>query len=197
MQYTQAPPLFPQAKSLGEHEWRTQQLGVLGTHHFESDTEISDIDDDDHDTIFSSMDLLSPGGHSDAQTLAMMLQEQLDAINKEIRSVSAGADPDSKLTSTLQIHLLAVIMKDLSPSSTLLETPKEPTFKVLNPFFSDKDMAQLASHYDVCFSETDARLNVYAAVCCKLPFYRHIKNSRSIRPLSQNAADNSRFTVAK
>lgn len=48
---------------------------------------MSDIDDDDRDTLFSSMDLLSPGGHSDAQTLAMMLQEQLDAINKEIRSV--------------------------------------------------------------------------------------------------------------
>lgn len=75
-----------QVKSLGDHEWnRTQQMGVLSSLPFESDTEMSDIDDDDRETIFSSMDLLSPGGHSDAQTLAMMLQEQLDAINKEIR----------------------------------------------------------------------------------------------------------------
>ncbi|MED6293471.1 Liprin-alpha-2 [Characodon lateralis] len=77
------------AKSLGEHEWRSQQLGVLGGHHFESDTEMSDIDDDDRETLFSSMDLLSPSGHSDAQTLAMMLQEQLDAINKEIRYLTS------------------------------------------------------------------------------------------------------------
>lgn len=78
-------------KSLGDHEWsRTQQIGVLGSHPFESDTEMSDIDDDDRETIFSSMDLLSPSGHSDAQTLAMMLQEQLDAINKEIRYEDAS-----------------------------------------------------------------------------------------------------------
>uniref|UniRef100_A0A670K659 PTPRF interacting protein alpha 2 n=1 Tax=Podarcis muralis TaxID=64176 RepID=A0A670K659_PODMU len=81
----------PKVKSLGDHEWsRSQPMGVLSSHHFESDTEMSDIDDDDRDTIFSSMDLLSPSGHSDAQTLAMMLQEQLDAINKEIRYLING-----------------------------------------------------------------------------------------------------------
>ncbi|ETE69264.1 Liprin-alpha-2, partial [Ophiophagus hannah] len=82
-------------KSLGEHEWsRSQPVGVLSSHHFESDTEMSDIDDDDRDTIFSSMDLLSPSGHSDAQTLAMMLQEQLDAklIQEEKESTELRAE---------------------------------------------------------------------------------------------------------
>ncbi|XP_072133841.1 liprin-alpha-4 [Mobula birostris] len=77
-------------QTLSEQDWEcTQQANVLtsSTHAFESDTEMSDIDDEDGETMFGSADLLSPGGHSDAQTLAMMLQEQLDAINKEIRMI--------------------------------------------------------------------------------------------------------------
>ncbi|XP_072566064.1 liprin-alpha-2 isoform X4 [Paramormyrops kingsleyae] len=107
-------PRRGRAKSLGEHEWRTQQLGVLGTHHFESDTEISDIDDDDHDTIFSSMDLLSPGGHSDAQTLAMMLQEQLDAINKEIRLIQEEKESTELRAEEIENRVASVSLEGLN-----------------------------------------------------------------------------------
>lgn len=49
--------------------------------------ELSDGEGEDAESIFSHMDMLSPSHHTDAQTLALMLQEQLDAINNEIRYV--------------------------------------------------------------------------------------------------------------
>ncbi|XP_032894607.1 liprin-alpha-1 isoform X1 [Amblyraja radiata] len=76
-------------QTLNEQEWeRAQQASVLANvaQAFESDAEVSDAEDD-RETIFSSVDLLSPSGQADAQTLAMMLQEQLDAINNEIRLI--------------------------------------------------------------------------------------------------------------
>ncbi|KAK7895949.1 hypothetical protein WMY93_021274 [Mugilogobius chulae] len=102
------------AKSLGDHEWRSQQLGMLGGHHFESDTEMSDIDDDDRETLFSSMDLLSPGGHSDAQTLAMMLQEQLDAINKEIRLIQEEKESTELRAEEIENRVASVSLEGLN-----------------------------------------------------------------------------------
>ncbi|XP_036025330.1 liprin-alpha-2 isoform X15 [Onychomys torridus] len=105
----------PKVKSLGDHEWnRTQQIGVLGSHPFESDTEISDIDDDDRETIFSSMDLLSPSGHSDAQTLAMMLQEQLDAINKEIRLIQEEKESTELRAEEIENRVASVSLEGLN-----------------------------------------------------------------------------------
>ena len=80
-------PDLIQVQTLNEQEWeRMQQANVLANvaQAFESDMDASDLEED-RETIFSSVDLLSPGGQADAQTLALMLQEQLDAINNEIR----------------------------------------------------------------------------------------------------------------
>ncbi|XP_070085924.1 liprin-alpha-1-like [Equus caballus] len=76
-------------QTLNEQDWeRAQQASVLANvaQAFESDVDASD-GEDDRDTVFSPAGLLSPSGQADAQTLAMMLQEQLDAINKEIRLI--------------------------------------------------------------------------------------------------------------
>ncbi|XP_024150870.1 liprin-alpha-1 isoform X9 [Oryzias melastigma] len=76
-------------QTLNEQEWeRMQQANVLANvaQAFESDMDVSDLEED-REMIFSSVDLLSPAGQADAQTLALMLQEQLDAINNEIRMI--------------------------------------------------------------------------------------------------------------
>lgn len=74
-----------QIRTLEEQEWeKMQQAHVLANVQQAFDVS-SDAEGEDNESIFSAAEILSPTGHTDAQTLAMMLQEQLDAINNEIR----------------------------------------------------------------------------------------------------------------
>lgn len=71
------PPILP---SFQYGEWDSgPMLGFEGV----VDGGCSD-DEEDRETLFGS-ELLSPSGQTDVQTLAIMLQEQLEAINKEIK----------------------------------------------------------------------------------------------------------------
>ncbi|XP_048782314.1 liprin-alpha-4 isoform X4 [Lagopus muta] len=98
-------------------DWEQTQAGSVlatGPHAFDSDPEISDVDEDDRETLFSSMDVLSPGGHSDAQTLAMMLQEQLDAINEEIRMIQEEKESTELRAEELETRVTSGSMEGLN-----------------------------------------------------------------------------------
>ncbi|XP_070551504.1 liprin-alpha-1-like isoform X2 [Ptychodera flava] len=75
--------------TLNEKEWeKAEQASVLANvaHAFETDSTPLQSEDET-DSVFGAVDMLSPTGQTDAQTLAIMLQEQLDAINNEIRLI--------------------------------------------------------------------------------------------------------------
>jgi len=78
--------------TLDEHEWhRLEQAHVLANvQQAFSDAAAGDVASDDED-MFAAGDVLSPSAaQSDAHALALMLQQQLDAINNEIRSAPIG-----------------------------------------------------------------------------------------------------------
>uniref|UniRef100_A0A670IB76 PTPRF interacting protein alpha 1 n=1 Tax=Podarcis muralis TaxID=64176 RepID=A0A670IB76_PODMU len=121
-------PLAPSAITLNEQDWeRAQQASVLANvaQAFESDVDISD-GEDDRETIFSSVDILSPSGQADAQTLAMMLQEQLDAINNEIRLIQEEKENTEQRAEEIESRVGSGSLENLGRFRSLSSLPPPP-----------------------------------------------------------------------
>ncbi|XP_025160239.1 liprin-alpha-1 isoform X14 [Harpegnathos saltator] len=124
------------ARTLAEQEWeKLQQAHVLANVQQAFDVSSDAEGDGDNESIFScAADVISPTGHTDAQTLALMLQEQLDAINNEIRliqeekqSTEARAEElESRVGSLEHMNLLARgrSLERASPPLSGRSTPK-------------------------------------------------------------------------
>ncbi|XP_041819319.1 liprin-alpha-3-like [Chelmon rostratus] len=70
-------------------------------------------DEDDRETLFGS-ELLSPSGQTDVQTLAIMLQEQLEAINKEIKLIQEEKESTELRAEEIESRVSSVAL-DASP----------------------------------------------------------------------------------
>ncbi|XP_033336353.1 PTPRF interacting protein alpha isoform X2 [Megalopta genalis] len=124
------------ARTLAEQEWeKLQQAHVLANVQQAFDVSSDAEGDGDNESLFScAADVISPTGHADAQTLALMLQEQLDAINNEIRliqkekqSTEARAEElESRVGSLEHMNLLARgrSLERASPPLSGRSTPK-------------------------------------------------------------------------
>ncbi|XP_055853436.1 liprin-alpha-1 isoform X7 [Episyrphus balteatus] len=132
------------ARSLAEQEWsKLQQAHALAN--VQAAFEVSSQQEcDESDGLFGAAELMSPSGHTDAQTLAMMLQEQLDAINNEIRliqeekqSTEARAEElESRVGSLEHVNLLSRgrSMDRQSPPLSGRSTPNSPNRDYLHKY---------------------------------------------------------------
>uniref|UniRef100_A0A674NA38 PTPRF interacting protein alpha 3 n=1 Tax=Takifugu rubripes TaxID=31033 RepID=A0A674NA38_TAKRU len=75
-------------------------------------------DEDDRETLFGS-ELLSPSGQTDVQTLAIMLQEQLEAINKEIKLIQEEKESTELRAGEIESRVSSVALdaSSLPPTS--------------------------------------------------------------------------------
>ncbi|XP_016841464.1 liprin-alpha-1 isoform X7 [Nasonia vitripennis] len=124
------------ARTLAEQEWeKLQQAHVLANVQQAFDVSSDAEGDGDNESLLScAADVMSPTGHTDAQALALMLQEQLDAINNEIRliqeekqSTEARAEElESRVGSLEHMNLLARgrSLERASPPLSGRSTPK-------------------------------------------------------------------------
>ncbi|KAM6157671.1 liprin-alpha-1 [Rhynchocyon petersi] len=115
-------------QTLNEQDWeRAQQASVLANvaQAFESDVDASD-GEEDRDPLFSSVDLLSPSGQADAQTLAMMLQEQLDAINKEIRLIQEEKESAEQRAEEIESRVGSGSLDNLGRFRSMSSIPPYP-----------------------------------------------------------------------
>ncbi|XP_071831018.1 liprin-alpha-1-like isoform X4 [Apostichopus japonicus] len=95
--------------TLNEQEWeKAEQANVLANiaHAFDSDSATSAPQtEDEAESVYSAADLFAPQGQTDAQTLAALLQEQLDAINNEIRLIQEEKSTTEQRAEELEHHV--------------------------------------------------------------------------------------------
>ncbi|XP_060882230.1 liprin-alpha-3 [Labrus mixtus] len=91
---------------------------LLGTG-FEPGLEVGCSDDEDDGEHRFGSELISPSGQTDVQTLAIMLQEQLEAINKEIKLIQEEKENTELRAEEIESRVSVALDSPPIPPSTL------------------------------------------------------------------------------
>ncbi|XP_026180962.1 liprin-alpha-3 isoform X2 [Mastacembelus armatus] len=97
-------------------DWESGAL--LGTG-FEPGMDVGCSDDEDDGEHRFGSELLSPSGQTDVQTLAIMLQEQLEAINKEIKLIQEEKENTELRAEEIESRVSVALDSPPIPPSTL------------------------------------------------------------------------------
>ncbi|XP_022245204.1 liprin-alpha-1-like, partial [Limulus polyphemus] len=115
-------------QTLNEQEWeKMEQANVIAN--VQQAFDVSDTESgqaDETEGILNAMDMLSPSGQTDAQTLALMLQEQLDAINNEIRLIQEEKQNTEQRAEELESRFGSLETVGLMAHGRALERPSSP-----------------------------------------------------------------------
>ncbi|BES93596.1 SAM domain (Sterile alpha motif) [Nesidiocoris tenuis] len=121
----------------------------------------SDVDGEDNESLFSGAEMLSPSGHTDAQALALMLQEQLDAINNEIRLIQEEKQSTEARAEELESRVGSLEHMNLVARGRSLERGSPPLSGRSTPKSPHKDY--LHKYHTAPASMSPAHLHHYAA----------------------------------
>uniref|UniRef100_A0A8C9WNL7 PTPRF interacting protein alpha 3 n=1 Tax=Scleropages formosus TaxID=113540 RepID=A0A8C9WNL7_SCLFO len=112
----------------GSREWlRLPAASLLGPG-FEGGAEGGCSDEEEEREALMGPELLSPSGQTDVQTLAIMLQEQLEAINKEIKLIQEEKESTELRAEEIESRVSSVALDapPLPPTSSGHSTPRLP-----------------------------------------------------------------------
>ncbi|GFS79911.1 liprin-alpha-1 [Nephila pilipes] len=125
-QKSQRSHVISNAKENANSWEKVEQAHSISNMQQNFDTSDNECSQDEEGNIFETMDMLSPSGHTDAQTLALMLQEQLDAINNEIRLIQEEKQSTEQRAEELESRVGSMDSMGLLARGCPTERPSPP-----------------------------------------------------------------------